>query len=86
MFQVIDGVTFSVSQSAEHPLRRFPADLSVRSQVPRRVSSPFELGEDLREEGFPAFGRCPSFFLPTRNIDPEFQRFGYTQFHVFARP
>jgi hypothetical protein len=83
MLQVIDGVAFSVRQPVEHPWRRFPADLSVRSHVPHRVSSLLEFGEDLGDENMPAFGGRLGFSLLASNIYPEFQPFGHPQFHFF---
>jgi hypothetical protein len=83
MLQVVNRVAFSVSQPVEHPLRRFPADLSVRSQVPHRVSSPLEFVQDFGDEGPPAFATRVGFCVLARYIYPEFQRFGHPQFHVF---
>jgi hypothetical protein len=83
MLRIFQGLTFSVSQSVEHPLRRFPADLSVRSHVPHRVSSLLEFGEDLGDESMPAFGRRLGFSLLALDIYPEFQLFRHPQFHFF---
>jgi hypothetical protein len=77
MLQVINGLALSVSQPVEHPLRRFPADLSVRSQVPHRVSSPLEFVQDLDDESMSAVRGRASFSLFARNIYPEFQLFGH---------
>jgi hypothetical protein len=77
MLQVINGITFSVGQSVEHPLRRFPADLSVRSQVPHRVSSLLEFVQNLGDESMSAVRGRASFSLFARNIYPEFQLFGH---------
>jgi hypothetical protein len=77
MLQVINGIAFSVSQPVEHPLRRFPADFSVRSQVPHRVSGLLEFGQDLGDEDLPAFRRQLSLSLLARDIYPELQLFGH---------
>jgi hypothetical protein len=50
--QVINSITFSVRQSVEHPLGRFPANLSVRSHVPHR-----ELTGASGRRGCPRAGR-----------------------------
>jgi hypothetical protein len=81
MLQVIDCVEFGVSQSVEHPLRRFPADLSVRSPVPHRISGLFELVQDFGDEGGPARRGRPSFSLLARDVHPEFQPFSHPQIH-----
>jgi hypothetical protein len=85
MLQVINGITLSVSQSVEHPLRRFPADLSVRSQVAHCITRLLEFVQNLGDESIPAFGGRASFSLFARNIYPEFQPFGHPQFH-FLQP
>jgi hypothetical protein len=81
MLQVVNRLPFSVSQSVEHPLRRLPADLSVRSQVPHRVSSLLEFVQDLEDEGLSAFAGRLGFSLFALDIYPEFQLFCHTQFH-----
>jgi hypothetical protein len=83
---ILHSLTFSVGQSVEHPLRRFPANFSVRSHVPHRVSSLLEFGEDLGDESMPAFGGRLGFSLLARNIYPEFQLSSHTQFHFFSDP
>jgi hypothetical protein len=61
MLQVVNRVAFSVSQPVEHPLRRFPADLSVRSQVPHRVSSPLEFCKTSAMRALPRLRRVWAF-------------------------
>jgi hypothetical protein len=84
MLCIFHGLALSVGQSVEHPLRRSPANPSVRSQVPHRVSSLLEFVQDLGDEGLPTLGGRLSFSLFARDIDPEFQRFGHPQFHMLA--
>jgi hypothetical protein len=84
MLRIFHGLAFSVSQSADHPRRRFPSDLSVRSEVPHRVSGLLEFVQDLGDESMPAFGGPRSLSLLARDIDPEFQRFGHPEFHMLA--
>jgi hypothetical protein len=85
MLQVFNGIAFGVGQSVEHPLRWFPANRSVGSQVPHRVSSLLEFVQDFRDESMLAFGGRARFPLLARDIDPEFQLFGHPQFH-FLQP
>jgi hypothetical protein len=85
MLCIIPGLAFSVSQSVEHPLRRFPSDLSVRSQVPHCITRLLEFVQDFRDESMLAFGGRARFPLLARDIDPEFQLFGHPQFH-FLQP
>jgi hypothetical protein len=85
MLQVFDGITFSVGQSVEHPLRRLPADLSVRSPVPHRITCLLEFVQDLGDEGLPALGSRVSFSLLVCDFHPEFQLFSHPQFH-FSGP
>jgi hypothetical protein len=48
---IIPGIPLAVGQSVEHPLCRFPADLSVRSQVPHCIARLLEFVQDLGDEG-----------------------------------
>jgi hypothetical protein len=75
MLRIFHGLAFGVSQSVEHPLRRFPADLSVRSHVPHCITGLFELGQDLGDEGLLALGGRVGFSLLALDIYPEFQGF-----------
>jgi hypothetical protein len=83
MIQIINGITFCISQSVEHPLRWFPANFPVGSHVPHRVAGLFELGEELGDESMPALGERRIFSLLARDIYPEFQLFCHPQFHFF---
>jgi hypothetical protein len=69
---ILQRLAFSVSQSAQHPLRRFPANFSVGSQMPHRVSGLLEFVQDLGDESMPAFGDRLGFSLLALNIYPEF--------------
>jgi hypothetical protein len=82
MLRIVPGIAFSVSQSVEHPLRRLPPDLFVRSQIPHRVSFLFEFEQDFGD-GSNALEGCRTFALLARDIYPEFQLFGHPQFHFF---
>jgi hypothetical protein len=84
MLRVFHGLAFSVSQSFQHLRGRFPADLSIRPQIPHCITSLFELGQDLGDESMPALGDRPGFSLLACDIDLEFQRFGQPEFHMFA--
>jgi hypothetical protein len=85
MLQVIDGVAFSVGQSVEHLLGRFPSNFSVPSHVPHRISGQFEFVQDLGDESMPAFGGSLGFSLLARHIYPESKFFSHPQFH-FSGP
>jgi hypothetical protein len=80
MLQVIPGVAFSVSQPVEHPLRRFPADLSVRAQVPHCIPGFFEFVDDFPDQGLLALTFWLMLSSLTRNIHPEFQSLRYPHF------
>ena len=75
MLSIIPGLPFCIGQPVEHPWRRFPANLSVRSQVPHSVSSPFEFGEDLGYENLSVLVRALRLVLLARVVHPEFQLF-----------
>jgi hypothetical protein len=85
MLCILNGVTFRVSQSVEHPPRRLPANFSVSPQVPHRISGLLEFGQDLGDESMSAFGARLVFFLLALDIYPEFQLSGHTQFHSSSR-
>jgi hypothetical protein len=81
VLSIILGIAFRVGQPVEHPPCGFPANVSVCPKVPHGISGLLEFREDLADESLPATGVHPSFSLFARDIDPESENFGYSEFH-----
>jgi hypothetical protein len=86
MLRILHGLPFCISQPVEHPLRWFPSNPSVGSKIPHRVTRQFEFVQDLSGECLFALASLASSSLLARDIDPEFQLFRYSEFHIVICP
>ena len=78
---VVPGLPFGVSQSRQHPGRRFPGDFTLGVEVPHGLSRLLETTKNLRQKRGAGAFRGAIFALLVFDIHPEPKILGYPEFH-----